>query len=129
MTKSLGAAVRGITLGLILLAGLSGPAWAGMNEGIKAYRKGDFKGAYREWGALAEKGHGGAQYLLGTLYEKDKGVKKDKAKALVWYSKAAKGGLASAQYRMGQFNRLGRLVKRDYAKAMTWYDGCQAELQ
>ena len=113
--------MKRLFLAAILLAGLAGPVWAGMSEGAKAYRKGDFARAYREWSVMAEKGHSGAQYLLGTLHEKGKGVKKDKAKALGWYTKAAKKGLASAQYRMGQNYRLGRLVKRDYAQALKWY--------
>ena len=67
-TKLLGAGCG--TGGLSALAAGKGAEVSG----LKAYRKGDFKGAHREWGALAEKGHGGAQYFLGTLYEKGKGV-------------------------------------------------------
>ncbi len=40
----------GITLGL------TAPAWAGWDEGLAAYQRGDYATAIREWRPLAERG-------------------------------------------------------------------------
>ena len=42
-----------------------------------------------------------AQYNLGYLYAYGKGVPKDEAAAIDWYTRAANQGLASAQYSLG----------------------------
>lgn len=40
----------------------------------------------------AEAGHPKSQYLLGTLYERGRGVKQDSDLAVAWYKKAVAGG-------------------------------------
>lgn len=54
-------------------------------EGIKWIRK------------AAERGHEGAQFHLGMLYEFGDHIQQDHAKAAMWYRKAAKQGNADAQ--------------------------------
>ena len=48
-----------------------------------------------------KKGYAPAQFLLGTLYEIGKEVKKDLAEAVKWYEMAAKQGFADAQFFLG----------------------------
>ena len=36
--------------------GLTAPAWAGFDEGLAAYQRGDYATALREWRPLAEQG-------------------------------------------------------------------------
>ncbi len=36
--------------------GLTAPAWAGWDEGLAAYQRGDYATAIREWRPLAERG-------------------------------------------------------------------------
>jgi TPR repeat protein len=45
----------------------------------------------------AEQGHAGAQYTLGTMYDRGWGVAKDMTQAAEWYRRAAKQGYAMAQ--------------------------------
>ncbi len=52
-------------LALVLACALSAPAWAGFDEGLAAYKQGNYKTALREWRPLAEQGHVSAQYNLG----------------------------------------------------------------
>ncbi len=37
--------------------GLTAPAWAGLDEGVAAYQRGDYATALREWRPLAEQGN------------------------------------------------------------------------
>lgn len=67
----------------------------------------------------AEKGNAEAQFLMGQMY--DNGSRRDSAKALRWYSKAAGQGNVHAQISIAEMYRDARGVKRDYAAAMKWY--------
>ena len=69
--------------------GLTAPAWAGLDEGVAAYHRGDYATALREWRPLAKQGNAKAQYHLGVMYSKGEGVPQDNAKALQWWRKAA----------------------------------------
>lgn len=40
----------------------------------------------------AKQGHAQAQYLLGTLYERGRGVRPDSDKAMQWYKRAVRNG-------------------------------------
>jgi len=44
----------------------------------------------------AKAGHAKAQYLLGSLYERGRGVKQDNNQAMAWYKKAVAGGDSDA---------------------------------
>ncbi len=41
---------------VIVLIGLAAPAWAGFDEGVAAYNRGDYATALREWRPLAKQG-------------------------------------------------------------------------
>ncbi len=101
--------------------GLTAPAWAGFNEGVVAYKRGDYATALREWHPLAKQGDGGAQFMLGTMYAEGKGVPQDDAEALHWYRKAAEQGVAEAQFNLGVIYDRGRGVPQDYAEAVGWF--------
>ena len=61
--------------------GLTAPAWAGLDEGVAAYKRGDYATALREWRPLAKQGNAKAQFVLGVMYDKGRGVPQDYAKA------------------------------------------------
>ena len=64
--------------GLALLLWLSAvPGWAGFEEGLQAYKNGDYATAAREWLPLAQQGEARAQFLLGALYAQGYGVPQD----------------------------------------------------
>ncbi|MCH8098520.1 MAG: sel1 repeat family protein [Proteobacteria bacterium] len=79
------ALCTGVTLGL------TAPAWAGVDEGVVAYNRGDYATALREWRPLAEQGDAEAQFNLGLMYYKGRGVPQDYAEAVKWYRLAAEG--------------------------------------
>src|SRR5262245_51719027 len=80
-------------VGLALLFWLSaGPGWAGFEEGVRAYKSGDYATALREWLPLAQQGDAGAQFLIGALYVQGQGVPQDYGQATQWFRRAAEQG-------------------------------------
>lgn len=62
-----------------------------------------------------------AQYLLGVLYEKGRGVKQDYAEALKWYRMAAEQGNPQACENQGNIYENGLGVPKDAVEAYKWY--------
>ncbi|MDP6088531.1 MAG: tetratricopeptide repeat protein, partial [Nitrospinota bacterium] len=96
-------------------------ASADFAAGVAAYNRGDFKTAFKEFRRLALQGNAFAQYNLGLMYAKGRGVAQDYAQAVTWYRKAALQGNALAQSNLGFMYENGRGVAQDYALAVKWY--------
>ena len=97
------------------------PAWADFQAGMDANNLGDYATALREWRPLAEKGDALAQYNLGVLYRKGRGVPQDDVQARGWYAKAAAQGQAKAQFNLGTLYFNGEGVPKDYQQALRWF--------
>ena len=96
MTKTLAIAV------VVLLFALGAPsAWAGWDEGMAAYKRGDYATALREFRPLANQGDVRAENGLGVMYRHGRGVTQDYGQAVKWFRKAAAQGDACAQYNLG----------------------------
>ena len=60
--------ITALVLGVALLLASGGGGYAqDFGKGLEAAQKGDLATALREWSALAEQGHVGAQYNLGVI--------------------------------------------------------------
>jgi len=118
MRHILTALVLGVT---ILLASGGGGYAQDFQKGLKAYNKGDYATALREWRPLAEQGNAGAQFNLGFMYENGLGVPQDDKEAVNWYRKSAEQGYADAQYNLGNMYRQGLGVPQDDKEAVNWY--------
>ncbi len=101
--------------------GLTASAWAGFDEGVEAFNRGDYATALREMRPLAEQGDAYAQNNLGFMYHEGLGVPQDYAKALQWWRKAAEQGVDEAQFNLGLMYDNGLGVTQDYAEAVRWY--------
>ena len=97
------------------------PAWADFQAGMDANNREDYATALREWRPLAEKGDALAQYNLGVLYRKGRGVPQDDVQARGWYAKAAAQGQAKAQFNLGTLYFNGEGVPKDYQQALRWF--------
>ncbi len=100
--------------------GLTAPAWAGFDEGVAAYHRGDYATALSEFRPLAEQGNARAQRALGLMYRKGHGVPQDDAEAFRWDRKAAEQGFASAQRNLGVMYISGQGVTTDFVQAYKW---------
>lgn len=70
---------------------------------------------------LANRGHVGAQYDLGLIYELGRGISKDDIEAAEWFRMAAYKGHTDAQYRLAKMHEVGKgVLKHDY-EAYCWY--------
>lgn len=68
----------------------------------------------------AEQNHIRAQLVLGTLYEKGRGVIQDDHEAIEWYRRAANQGDAIAMSQLGQMIRFGRGTAKNPVEAYAW---------
>jgi uncharacterized protein len=91
------------------------------NSGVKAYERGDYAQALREWRPLAEQGGASAQFNVGQMYFLGRGVPQDYAQALKWHTLAAEQGNASAQSVLGSMYAAGRGVRQDFVQAYMWH--------
>ena len=119
--------MKRVTAFAVLLVVLAAPAWAGWDEGVAAYNRGDYVTAFREMKPLAEQGDADAQYNLALMYRKGQGVPQDDAEAARWYRKSAEQGYANAQYNLGVMYAKGQGVPEDYAEAVKWYRKAAAQ--
>ncbi len=108
-------------LAALLLLTLAAPAWAGWDEGVAAYERGDYATALREFRPMAEQGNAKAKFNLGFMYSNGQGVPQDYAEAVRWYRKPADQGDAGAQYNLGVMYSEGQGVTQDYAEAAKWF--------
>ena len=113
--------MKRIALAVALFVSLAAPAWAGFDEGLAAYQRGDYETALRELKPLAEQGDALAQAKLGVMYHHGRGVPQDYAEAAKWFCRAAEQGYAVAQHNLGVMYDKGQGVPQDYAEALRWY--------
>ncbi|MEO8341791.1 MAG: tetratricopeptide repeat protein [Nitrospirota bacterium] len=100
---------------------LAVPAWADFQAGMDANNREDYATALREWRPLAAQGEALAQYHLGLLYRKGRGVPQDDVQARQWFAKAAAQGQAKAQFHLGTLYFNGEGVLKDYQQALRWF--------
>jgi TPR repeat protein len=92
-----------------------------LKDGDNAYDKKDYKTALNIYRSLAEQGNAEAQFSLGWMYKKGKGVIKSLEEAIKWYTKAAEQGYGIAQYNLGIYYIDGEGIPIDYKKALSWW--------
>lgn len=71
--------------------------------------------------ARARSGDPEAQRLLGDIFDRGKGVRRNSHIAAGWYRKAAAQGDRTAQRNLGYLYETGHLGEKDYVKAEKWY--------
>lgn len=103
-----------------LIAGICLPAFAGIDEGTEAYKKGDYATAHREFLIAAEQGDVRAKYSLGLLYLRGQGVPADPLTAVRWLRDAAGWGDGDARLVLGNLYMRDLPKLRDYIKSYVW---------
>jgi uncharacterized protein len=81
------------TISLVLAVALTSMSGHGslaqdFDNGVKAYKNGDFATALKEWRPLAEQGNAAAQFNLALMYDNGTGVPQDYAQAVEWYRRS-----------------------------------------
>ncbi|HWA51049.1 MAG TPA: SPOR domain-containing protein [Dongiaceae bacterium] len=109
--------MKRILLVTTLLAGLSTPVYAGVNEGVAAATAGDYARAFAEFEPVANAGDPVAQYYLAKLYLEGRGPADGVARGVDMMTKAANGGYPEAQAQLGLMYAMGMGVPADNVKA------------
>jgi len=99
----------------------AGSTWADWDDGVAAYKRGDYVTAYQEFRPLAEQGDAKTQFNLGIMYANGVGVTENDIEAVNWYHKAAEQGYADAQASLGFMFDNGEGVPVNDAQAVKWY--------
>ncbi|MCG8691995.1 MAG: sel1 repeat family protein [Minwuiales bacterium] len=121
MRRALFAVVSALTLMVMV-----GPAMAAdIDDGLQAFRAGQFERAWRILEPLAERGDSTAQYVVGVMY--DHGFVRDRnyAEAAVWFERAARQGNSKAAFNLGLLYWRGAdaeagSLAQDQTKAAQW---------
>lgn len=90
-------------------------------EGIAAYKAGDYRIAFAKLHPLAAKGDVDAQFFVGVMCFRGQGVEQDFRQSLIWYLKAAEQGDAQAQSKLGVMYGNGHGIPQDIVEAHKWY--------
>ncbi len=89
---------------------------------LKAQVEQDDAEAVKWFRKAAQQGLADAQFQLGAMYDKGRGVKQDAAEAVEWFRKAAEQGFADAQLGLGAMYERGRGVKQDRVETYAWWN-------
>jgi TPR repeat protein len=92
----------------------------GLDEGLAAYEKGDYRTALDKLAPLSRMGVPMAQNTLGKMYMQGKGLPQDHRKALLLFRKAAEKNLPNAQNNLGVMYAAGYGVKQNFKVAIYW---------
>lgn len=101
---------------------IPGAVFAGFEEGVDAFNKGNYHQAAREWQPLAARGDADAARNLAGLYHQGLGVKTDHIIARRWYKLAASKCNATAQNNLGLLLLNGQGGEKDLVAAFRLFE-------
>jgi len=107
-------------LAALTLGAAQPQAQVGYSQGVAAYENSRFDKALVEFRPLVEKGHAGAEFMVGVMYFQGRGVVKNPKIAAIWFHKAAIKGHAGAQLAFGSIHIRGVGVYQDLIQAYKW---------
>ncbi|MDH4081333.1 MAG: sel1 repeat family protein [Nitrospira sp.] len=111
-----------LLMALTCVAGAQSVVAAGsLEEAEFAYDRGEYTKAARLFSPLAEQGVAAAQFYLGLMHDRGRGVRQDYQTAVVWFRKAAAQGYPGSQSNLGLIYERGRGVRKDLVRALMWY--------
>ncbi len=114
---------------LLWIVALVTSLWAGeFDEAVAEYNQGNYIKALDAFYVLAKEGHPKAQFNVGLIYAKGKGVNKDSYQAMEWYKKAAEQGNTAAQYNLAKLisQRPDKEDPRAMEQVRYWYEKAAA---
>ena len=107
-----------LILGFCLI--FQGQARADFAAGLSAYENEDFETALQEFQPLAIGDDARAQYFIGEMLLRGKGIEADVEQAVLWLTKAAENGSSDAQVILGGLYAAGIGVEQDFDQAYFW---------
>jgi len=111
--------ITGLALSMLLSSGVA--IAADYDSAYSTYQSGSFSAAFKEMLPFAEQGNIDAQWHIGLMYDKGKGIPKDDKTAVKWYTLAAEQGDAKAQFNLGVMYARGEGVPENDKTAVKWF--------
>src|SRR6266487_4930817 len=108
-------------LAIVISSSIASSSWADLKEAMEAYYENRYGVALREFQPLAEEGVVEAQFYLGVMYAKGRGITQNYTEAVRWYRLAAEQGFVKAMSNLGSMYSNGYGLPKDYAPAHRWY--------
>ncbi len=111
-------------LSTLATAADSGDVNAQIQLGIRLDRtetESGYIGAVKWFTKAAEQGNALAQFAIGMMHERGRGVVESPSEAIRWYRMAAEQGEPNAQYCLGLISSEGKSVQKDSATAAEWF--------
>lgn len=93
-----------------------------LEQGLAAYKSGDYATALREFRIAAEAGEPTAMFSLGFMYLRGEGVAEDPKEAAHWLGLAAERGIAPAQHSLALLYYEGRGVEKNSTVAANYFE-------
>lgn len=91
------------------------------NKGALRKSRGEDDEAFQILEYQAQKGNAGAMYKIGLFYYFGlRGLRRDRARALFWFSRAAEKGEPQSMELLGEIYARGAGVERNYTEALEW---------
>ena len=94
---------------------------ADFNKGKTFYKEGNLEAAALEFLRDAKLGNAEAQFHIGVLYDRGRGVTQNFKEAAKWFRQAAEQGHAAAQYNLGYLLYKGKGVSKNLDYAYMWF--------
>ena len=96
-----------------------------VEDGVAAYRAGQFRKAHALLEPLAKDGNAQAQCALAMMYSSGNGVELDEYQALAWFERAAAQGYRDAEYFLAKMHEQGwGGTTPSTEEAIHWYRRC-----
>ena len=107
----------------LFAASASAESWKLKIHADAAYRRGDFKTAFKEYLKMAREkgGSNHAECQLGIMFERGEGTAQDSTQAVHWYQIAAQKGNSTAAINLALILDFGNGVPPDHTEAAKWY--------
>ncbi|RLA11705.1 MAG: hypothetical protein DRQ59_09235 [Gammaproteobacteria bacterium] len=96
-------------------------AQADFVKGLNAYENKDYATALMEWMPLADAGDSQAQYNLGWMYKRGRGVPQSDNTAIMWFEMSAQSGHSGAQSTLGSIYYYGEGIARNELVGARWF--------
>ncbi|MBE6449915.1 MAG: sel1 repeat family protein [Alphaproteobacteria bacterium] len=105
-------------IGLLCSTLISSVAFAGLEDGIKAFEQKKYDKAFEEFSYLADENNNIAAYHLGLMYENGLGVEPSLSTAAEFYLKAYNAGNTLAASKLGRFLIEGKEIDKNVEDGM-----------
>lgn len=117
----------GLTSAALFALGATAQNLATYEDGVAAYKSGNFPQAYAALLPIATAGDPLAQFYIASMYDEGEGVELDDAEAVKWYRMSAEQGDADAQVNLGLMYSEGEGVSEDDTEALRWFRKAAAQ--